>query len=387
MTESAQIGPPPTEPTEPTVEDIDRLQRSSRDGVDLAERLADWLAERLDDGRPEISVDAGVDANGMSSETIMLSARTASGRTLRWVLRMAPGADDVPVFPEYRMDHQFEAMRLIGQLTDVPVPPVRWLEPTGEVLGAPFFIMDRLDGEVPPDVMPYTFGDNWLYDAPVERQRQLQEASLGVIAKLHAIPDAATTFGFLTEDAPPAPSDLHRRLDWLRDLYEFAAADLGRSPLAERALAWLTEHFPHDIAAGDSVFSWGDSRIGNILYDDFVPAAVLDWEMVSIGPRELDIAWIMFAHNVFQELCGLAELPGMPHFLREDEVRETYRRLTGVELGDLTWFNVFCGVVWCAIFMRTGSRRIHFGELDRPDDFEGALFYHAALLRRLLEEG
>ena len=44
-------------------------------------------------------------------------------------------------------------MKLAGELTDVPVPVVRWLEPTGEVLGRPFFLMDHVDGVVPPDVM------------------------------------------------------------------------------------------------------------------------------------------------------------------------------------------------------------------------------------------
>ena len=105
--------------------------------------------------------------------------------------RVAPTAEDVPVFPTYRLDHQFEVIRLVGELTDVPVPRVRWLETTGDVLGTPFFLMDRVDGEVPPDVMPYTFGGNWFADAPAEQQRELQDATVEVLAKLHAIPDAA----------------------------------------------------------------------------------------------------------------------------------------------------------------------------------------------------
>ena len=59
------------------------------------------------------------------------------------------------------------------------------------MLGTPFFLMDHVDGVVPPDVMPYTFGDNWFADAPAERQRELQDATVDVLAKLHSIPDAA----------------------------------------------------------------------------------------------------------------------------------------------------------------------------------------------------
>ena len=43
------------------------------------------------------------------------------------------------------------------------------------------------------------------------------------------------------------------------------------------------------------------------------------------------MSWIIFAHMVFQELCGLAGMPGLPDVLREDDVRATYHKLTGVE--------------------------------------------------------
>ena len=42
------------------------------------------------------------------------------------------------------------------------------------------------------------------------------------------------------------------------------------------------------------MLSWGDSRIGNVLYEDFRPVAVLDWEMATVGPRALDVSWIIF---------------------------------------------------------------------------------------------
>lgn len=77
----------------------------------------------------------------------------------------------------------------------------------------------------------------------------------------------------------------------------------------EHALAWLEDNFPDDVAATPPVLAWGDARIGNVLYRDFRPVAVLDWEMAAVGPRELDVAWMIFAHMVFQELAGLAGFP------------------------------------------------------------------------------
>ena len=65
-----------------------------------------------------------------------------------------------------------------------------------------------------------------------------------MLAKLHAIPNADKTFGFLAEVDPPGDTALRRHFGWLKDWYEFAVPDIGRSPLVERALAWLEDNFP-----------------------------------------------------------------------------------------------------------------------------------------------
>jgi aminoglycoside phosphotransferase (APT) family kinase protein len=372
--------------TEPAIEDGARLQRSSRDLSTLPEVLARWLATVLPGGAvPHVIVENGVDSNGLSSETIILRAeweQDGEARRDKWIARVAPTAQDVPVFPSYQLDHQFEVMRLVASRTDIPVPRVRWLEPTGEVLGRPFFLMDYVRGVVPPDVMPYTFGDNWLYDAPATAQRELQDATVAVLATLHSVPDASRTFAFLTE-GPPETAALRRHFNWCRSWYDFAVPDIGRSPLLERAFTWLEVHWPEQNADSEPVLLWGDSRIGNVLYTNFRPAAVLDWEMATLGPRELDVAWMIFAHMLFQELTALADRPGLPDFMREEDVRATYNRLTGKELGDLRWFYVYSAVMFGCVFMRTGARRVHFGETEKPDSVE-TLFYHGALLRRLI---
>ncbi len=375
--------------TEPAIEEVSQVQRSSRDITKLPGLFSGWLSTVLPGGvTPEVSVEPAATATGMSSENLAVSARwDEDGKQIerRLVARIAPRAEDIPVFPSYRVDHQYEVLRLVGEKTDVPVPAVRWLEPTGGVLGTPFFLMDFVEGVVPPDVMPYTFGNNWLYDASVKSQRLLQDATVEVIAKVHSIPAPQTHFGFLSEGAGEQ-SALRRHFDWVRSWYDFAVPDIGRSPLLERTFEWLEAHLPGEAAAAEPVLLWGDARIGNVLYADFRPVGVLDWEMTALGPRELDIAWLIFAHMVFQEIAGLAGLPGMPNFLREEDVRATYRELTGVELGDLRWFYVYSAVMWAIVFMRTGARRVHFGELEKPDDPE-SLFYHAALLKRLTGEG
>jgi aminoglycoside phosphotransferase (APT) family kinase protein len=371
--------------TEPAVEDVGRLQRSARDISTLPGVMSQWLSTVIPRGTtPQVTVESGVDSNGMSSETIILTGRwDADGEAHeeKWVARVAPAEADVPVFSSYRMDHQFDVIRLVGELTDVPVPRVRWLEPTGDVLGTQFFLMDYVSGVVPPDVMPYTFGDNWFADSPAQSRRELQDNTVDVLAKLHAIPDVEETFGFLA--VGDEPNALRRNLDWLKAWYQFAVPDIGRSPLVEQALDWLDANWPEDVAATVPVLVWGDSRVGNVLYENYKPVAVLDWEMATLGPREMDVAWMVFAHMVFQELAGLAGMPGLPDFMREDDVKASYAAKTGAELGDLNWFYIYSAVIWCCVFMRTSARRVRFGEIEKPDDVE-TLFYHGALLRRLI---
>ena len=355
----------------------------------MAGQVAAWLATQLPLGAdPEVSLNAGSDANGMSSETILADVTwTEDGerRTHGFVVRMAPSAEDVPVFSSYRLDHQYDAIRLVHELTDVPVPAPRWLEPTGDVLGAPFFFMERVDGIVPPDVMPYTFGENWFFDADPADRRRLQDATVAAIAGLHAIPNAAETFAFLDDRDNGGPTPLRRHFERTRAWYEWAAEALDRSPLIDRALAWLDTHWPEADVPGNVVLSWGDARIGNVLYRDFAPVAVLDWEMAGLGPRELDLGWMVFAHQVFQTLAETFELPGLPDVLRTEDVRATYAGLTGVEVGDLTWFEIYSGLIWAVVFMRTGTRQAHFGEIELPDTPD-ALMHHAPLFSRLLDE-
>lgn len=369
------------------------LTRSSRDTDAMAATLTGWLNDQLGEGADvEVALSGASDSNGMSSETILADVTWTEDGTREkhgFVIRMAPAPQDVPVFQTYRLDHQYEAIRLVGELSDVPVPTPRWLEPTGDVLGQPFFFMERIDGIVPPDVMPYTFGDNWFFDADAADQRRLQDSTVKQIAALHSIPDAASTFGFLDIGDYAGETPLRRLFEKLRAWYLWAAAELAPSPLIDEALAWLEANWPEFDGpenSADNVLSWGDARIGNALYVDFEPVAILDWEMAGIGPRELDLGWIVFAHKVFQSITDVFEMPGLPQVLRAEDVSATYTEATGVEVHDLRWFEIYSAVIWGVVFMRTGARQVHFGELDGlPEDVD-TLFHHAPLMRSLLQE-
>ena len=364
--------------------------KSSRDMAALPGRLEAWLATRLpDSANPRIVDVSAPTGSGMSTETLIFRAEWAEGGTERQeglVARIPPYPEDMPVFPVYDMPRQFTVMSKVRELRDVPVPEPMWLEEDASVVGQPFMVMRKVDGEVPADNPLYIFGDSWVYDAEPAQQATLRDSSVAVLAGLHSIPDATTTFGFLDpgRHGHPGESLLERDLARTRHWYDYAAADIGRSPLAERALAWLEAHVPETDPI-DDVLCWGDARIGNMIFRDFEPVAVLDWEMACLGPRELDVSWMVFAHRVFESIAGALELPGMPDFLREEDVVAHYEELTGARLRDLTWYHVFNGLQWCIVFMRTGARQIHFGEIERPDEVD-SLMHCGPLVSALLDE-
>ena len=135
------------------------------------------------------------------------------------------------------------------------------------------------------------------------------------------------------------------------------------------------------------MLSWGDARIGNVIYDDFKPLALLDWEMAGLGPRELDVAWLVFAHEVFQELGAGLELAGMPEFLRLDDVCARYTSLTGYEPRDLDFYRRYAALQWGIVFLRTGRRQAHFGEREMPANPEDFIYNKAQLERLFADQG
>jgi aminoglycoside phosphotransferase (APT) family kinase protein len=353
----------------------DELPRSSQDHTHQQARLASWLRTVTDaSAEPTVDLLTGSSDNGMSSDTLLFDVTWPEGSTERLVARLAP--TQAQVFPAYDLSAQFRLIRDVGEQTDIPVPRVRWNESNPKVLGTPFFVMDRVDGLVPPDMMPYVFGDNWLFDATPEQQRAVQDSTVGVLAKLHAMPVPE-----YLEFPDAGDTALRRHIAHTRAWYEFAAADVGRSPLIESGFEWLDTHFP--AKEGDPVISWGDSRIGNVMFREFEPVAVLDWEMAGVGPRELDIAWMLHAHRGFQDYTDMAGLDGMPDFHRRADILATYEKLTGYAPRDIDFYQGYAAVQWAIVYLRVSYRLILTGQQPETTDTDSLIMNRDALTRIL----
>ena len=355
-----------------------RPRTSTRDLATTRKALAAWLSEQVDDTVTVSELDIPP-TNGMSSETLLFDAAWR-GATHRLVARVAPDPANLPVFPAYDIGAQFRVIRELAELGTVPLPTARWCEEDTSVLGAPFFVMDRVDGVVPPDILPYNFGDCWLFHASPDEQDRVQRGSVEVLAAIHAIDDAPRRFAYL-DAGGDAPTPLRRHFTKERAYYDWVAGD-ERSPLLDDCFAWLDEHLPAD--EGPARLSWGDARIGNVLYRDFRPVAVLDWEMATVGPRELDLGWMIFLHRFFEDIAHDYGLPGMPHFLRRDDVAATYEELTGHTPRDLDFYTMYAATRHGVIMSRIARRAIHFGEAEPPAHADD-LIPHRTALRRMLD--
>ncbi|MGX1770193.1 phosphotransferase family protein [Dietzia sp. NPDC055343] len=323
----------------------------------------------------------------MSSDTVLVDAtwndEGGTPRLHRLVARLAPLPDAMPVFPRYDFALQAQVMRLVAEQSTVPVPHVFWHEESEAPLGREFLIMDRVDGLIPVDVMPYNF-EGWVYEATAEQRATLQRSAVRVLADLHSIaepwaqcpPLARTTIGAA---AGPVTADqaLRAHVAQQRAYYEWASDGGPRSPLIERALDQLDATKP--TIEGDAVLCCGDSRIGNIVFRDFRPAAVLDWEMVTLGPRELDLGWMIFLHRFFEDIAAMAELPGLPDLLRRADVAAHYSSSTGHEVRHLDWFITYAALRQAVIMYRIQRRTIAFGAAEASADPDDMIMHRASL--------
>lgn len=320
--------------------------------------LETWLAARLPDGADvELAELSSPGSSGFSADTLFIAAEWNEGeerREHRLVARVAPtGAQ---LFPDYDLDQQFRLLEALHAQTDVPVPTVRWLEPSSSVLGAPFFVMDQVDGRVPVD-SPNYLAEGWVLDLSAEERRRMFEAGIEVLAKVHAVDWRACGLGELGRPELGS-TPLDQQLRYFEEYYGWARLDDRPHPIIDQAFAWVREHLPTD--EPDTVLNWGDARPGNLIFaHDLSVAAVLDWELAVLGSRELDLGWWIFTQQAFSEGYGLSLAEGIPDAA---ETVERYSSIAGYTPQDLDFHVRFAGlrsslmmVRYCTVMSQAGA--------------------------------
>lgn len=342
-----------------------------RDPEELKGRLTEWARGAF--GAASVVSNVAAPDNGMSSESALFDV-TIDGRTTGYVARMAPLPNVIPVFENYDIRVQAEAMRTVRAATDVPAPVVTHVVTDTAVLDTPFLVMERLPGEAPTDIPPYVFG-GWVCDLTDDERRAMQRNAVQTLVDLHEVRPDTVDLTFLARPQFGADA-LDQHLGHERRYYDWARGD-DRYPVIERTFEWLEANRP--VLAGPTVLNWGDARIGNMLWRGPTPTAVLDWEMAAIGPAEVDLAWMIFLHRFFQNMAETYGMPGLPAFMRRDEMAATYTELSGRPVEALEWFEVFAALRFATVSVRTSARSIAYGQMPAPDDPDDLIMFRPLL--------
>jgi aminoglycoside phosphotransferase (APT) family kinase protein len=325
--------------------------------------LAEWLARQLPGARDvEIGPISAPAFTGFSNETLLFDATWVDGNgpeTEELVLRVKPTQHTV--FLEADFESQYRVLTILGERTHVPVPAMRWFEADDISLGAPFFVMSKVDGRDPGDSPPCTVA-GWLLDesSPAQR-RALVENGIDALAAIHAVDWRAFGFEFL--DKPQyGRLGFEQQLRYYEASYEWAAGGEPAPPVAEAALEWVRSHAP--ASDPELTICWGDARINNQLFDaGYRVAAVLDWEMVTLADPMMDLGWWLFLDRHFHEGIPAPRMEGFP---TREEMVARYEQTSGRKARDLEFYEIFAGLRFAVVMMRLKTLLVEF-EVMPPD--------------------
>ncbi len=261
---------------------------------------------------------------GWSCETLVVDGEL--------VVRLPPLGEGI--FPTYDLALQ-ASVQSAAAAAGVPIAaPVRH-ERDPAFVGSEFLVMPFVDGPIPGE---FTAGDPWIAGlGGDEERRQIWTSLLDTLAAIGGVDTAGLGLR----------SGLGAEVAWWQRYLDWACDGDAPARLVE-AMRWCAEHRPVEEPPGGLL--WGDVRLGNVVFDPdrLVPRAVLDWDMTSAGPAELDLAWFTSLEQVQVELTGMS----VPGFGDPDAAAVRLAAGLGRPLVDLAWFEVFALVRASAISTR-----------------------------------
>lgn len=263
-------------------------------------------------------------APGFSCETVVVDDEV--------VIRLPPVGEGI--FPAYDLAQQ-AAVQAAAGAAGVPVAGAARYEPDPAFLGAPFLAMPFVTGPIPGDFTPT---DPWLTGLPgTGARREVWRSFLEVLPAVHRADPAGLGLR----------SGLAAELAWWQDYVGWATDGVPPPALAE-ALAWCRDHRPATEPPPGVL--WGDVRLGNVVFDPDrrAPRAVLDWDMASLGPAEMDLAWFLALEAVQADLTGLT----VPGFGSREAAVAVVEAGLGRGLRDLGWYEIFALVRASAVSTR-----------------------------------
>lgn len=273
----------------------------------------------------------------------------------RLVLRRPPR----PPLPPSAHDVLREA-RLLRALegTPVRVPTVLASSDDESVIGAPFYVMEHLEGEVITHAIPAPL------DVPEERRR-LGEEVVDALVELHSVDWRSRGL----EGFGRPTGYLERQVRRFSGLWDHNKT--REVPVVEEVAEWLRGNMPE---SPESTIVHGDYRLGNVMVAHGAPArlvAIFDWELSTIGDPLADVGYLTAtwiqpddpADTMFSSLSAVTRDGGFP---TRGELIARYEERSGRSMSALNWYQALA--LWkAAVFMEGNYRRFKAGASD--DDF------------------
>lgn len=309
---------------------------------DVAGRLTAWLHQRLPDA-DDVRID-GLDRVefGHSAEMMVFTvalSRDGDDQQRDVVLRMRPRPP--ALLEPYDLKRQFDILRALDG-TAVRAPRALWLENTGDVLGRPFLIMERVGGQVYEMQAP---------QAPDEHIRQMCRSMADQLAAIHTVDVRAAGLEFLGDGRDHLDRELTH---WAS---EMRRVQRGPLPALERLVRELVRTKPAQSQTITLVH--GDAKPGNFAFVEADVSAVFDWEMTTVGDPLTDIGWLEL---MWMQPVGITSHPAAPGF---DEFLSQYEAAGGITAQNRPWYralNAYKMAVICLI----GSMLFDAGHSDDP---------------------
>jgi len=333
--------------------DLDRMKSN----------LVFWLKEKMPDAAGLSVSDIEKPGVGLSNETLLFDIKwQENGKTNEKsvVLRKAP--ETTAVFPEYDIFKQFKIMQLLKD-TEVPVSNAYWYDDDVSIVGAPFFLMDRVEGRVPTDFPPYVTS-GFVYKASPDARRKMWLNGVKVMADIHRLDWKRLGFSFLgSPGRGTAPID--SQIAYWEHFFEWAKDTPDEShPIIEASLKWLKKDRYEPEHVG---LCWGDPKLSNLMFDDaYQVKLVMDWEMANISDPESDLSFYHFLDWQHTEGSGNPRLEGIPD---REETNQYWEEMTGYRVKNLLYNDVFAacrfGIILVSIFKNFRKQGVSL-----PDDIE-----------------
>ena len=322
---------------------VEVIKQEQEENAKVEQGIQQWLQEKLQSQNPNISnvrlSGFSKPLAGASNETLLFDAfyqENDEEKTMPLVARLQPSGPSI--FMEYDLGLQYKAMELLKE-TELLVPNLIGYEENSELLGTPFYLMERISGDVIAENPPY-YMEGWYTEISDTDRTAIWNNGIKTVAKVNRQDWKALGFDFLSPKNDE--TCLQQLLEEYRVYLDWVEAKKRPYPALRAIHQWLLDNQPTD---EPTALIWGDAKSGNVLIKDNEITAVLDWEMVRLGNPVHDLAWWITLDNSMSEglerLVGM-EVPKLPGIPNLEETKALWEKESGFSTKDFDYYEVCC---------------------------------------------